>query len=206
MNLNRKVVILDYGTGNINSVKKACEYIGLNVEVRSDPNSILNSSCLIFPGQGAYGSVVAALKLKGLFESLISYLNSNRPLLGICIGFQLLFSKSEESALSNGLGFFKGGFKRFDDSVSPVPHMGWNTVSFPESLSKVLPDNLFYFVHSYYTDVVPENCKVGFTDYQTKFTSMIYKCPNVLATQFHPEKSGEAGLALLEYYFKNIQL
>ena len=205
MNARKKAVILDYGTGNLNSVKKACEFIGLQVEICSDLSSLSSSDCLIFPGQGAYGAVVCSLRKKNLIDPLTSYVKEKRPLLGICIGFQLLFTKSEEASSLHGLGLFEGIFRRFDNTQMPVPHMGWNTVKVPECLSGILPSNLFYFVHSYYTDAIPNNSMLGFTNYGINFTSMIYQQPNLLATQFHPEKSGEAGLALLEHYFEHIE-
>ncbi len=197
------VTLLDYGAGNVRSVVNALERLGARVKIVKKPEDILNAERLVFPGVGNFGSLIETLRRKGYFEPLRRYLEEGRPFLGICLGLQALFEKSEEAPEVPGLGFFKGHVKKFDHRLS-VPHMGWNGIK-PQQPSPIFNgltgEEKFYFVHSYH--VVPEEPDIILctTDYGYEFVSAVQK-GNVIATQFHPEKSGQAGLKLLQNFLK----
>ena len=183
----KNISIIDTGAGNIHSVYKAFVHIGLNPEVTKDPQIIEKSDAIIFPGVGAFGAVMSSIKKNNLQDVIIKSAKNSKPFLGICVGMQVLFEDSEENPGERGLGIFKGKVVKFKKAKT-VPHIGWN-----DSHGKK-----YYFVHSYY--VVPEDKSIisAETEYDTeKFTSIIKK-DNLLAVQFHPEKSGDAGLELLK--------
>ncbi len=197
------VTLLDYGAGNVRSVINAIERLGESVRKVESPDDILGADKLVFPGVGNFGEVMRVLKKKNLVSPLMEYLNSNRPFLGICLGLQVLFEKSEEAPGIEGLGFIPGKVSRFKIDLS-VPHIGWN--GFVPHQPSPLFDGIkgtekVYFVHSYH--VVPDDPSVILTttDYGYEFVSGIQK-GNVIATQFHPEKSGKTGLKLLENFLK----
>ena len=197
------VTLLDYGAGNVRSVVNAIESLGETImEVRTGED-ILKAEKLVFPGVGNFGEVMRVLNQRNLVEPLLEYLNSDRPFLGICLGLQVLFEKSEEAPDIAGLGFIRGTVRRFRIDLS-VPHIGWNGLK-PRQPSPIFKDikgtEKVYFVHSYH--VVPEDPSVILTttDYGYEFVSGIQK-GNVIATQFHPEKSGKTGLKLLENFLK----
>lgn len=196
------ITILDYGVGNIASVQKAFEYLGYSVTVSQNPADIAASQFLVVPGQGAIKQALTALTELRLKEPLIHYLTSNRPFLGICLGFQLLFDHSEEHGGHDGLGILPGIVKRFDNTTKKVPHMGWNQLDISDqypTLKKALPKNPFvYFVHSYYVQDTSPNTLVATATYEHPIVAAIKK-DNLWATQFHPEKSGDVGLAFLKY-------
>ncbi|WP_439535121.1 imidazole glycerol phosphate synthase subunit HisH [Methyloversatilis sp.] len=201
-----RVVIIDYGMGNLRSVAKAIGHIApaADVVVSSDPRDVAAADRIVFPGQGAMPDCMRELDLRQLRSTVIDAA-ANKPFLGICIGLQMLFEHSEEGD-HPGLGVLDGEVRRFDDPVDPVsgarlkvPHMGWNGVRqiAKHPLWAGIPDEeRFYFVHSYY--VVPRNADVtaGETCYGAPFTSAIAR-DNIFAVQFHPEKSAHAGLRLL---------
>lgn len=185
--MNKHISIIDYGAGNLHSVYKAFKHIGSNVEITKDANVINKSDAVIFPGVGAFGSVMDSISKNNLKEIIIDQARK-KLFLGICMGLQVLFEDSEESPGVAGLSVLKGKVIKFK-KAKKVPHIGWN--------------GNFYFVHSYY--VVPEdkNIVVAETEYDgEKFTSIIKK-DNLLAVQFHPEKSGDAGLELLRTFIKS---
>ncbi len=192
------IALLDYGAGNVRSVINAIESLGEKVKVVANPQDILAAEKLVFPGVGNFGSMMKILEEKGYVDPLKSYLRSDRPFFGICMGLQALFEESEEAPGVMGLGFIPGKVKRFDINLS-VPHIGWNGINIRQA-SRIFQglqgDERFYFVHSYH--VVPEDRSVVLTttDYGYEFISGIQK-GNIIATQFHPEKSGEVGLRLL---------
>ncbi|WP_022853995.1 imidazole glycerol phosphate synthase HisHF [Thermodesulfatator atlanticus] len=195
------VTLLDYGAGNVRSVVNAIERLGYQVKFVKSPEDILTAEKLVFPGVGNFSSLIETLRKKEYFEPLRRYLQENRPFLGICLGLQALFEKSEEAPGVSGLGVFKGYVKRFDPGLS-VPHIGWNGIKVkkPSKLFYGLTgEEKFYFVHSYH--VVPEEHDIILctTDYGYEFVSAIKK-GNILATQFHPEKSGQAGLKILKNF------
>ncbi|MBA3029985.1 MAG: imidazole glycerol phosphate synthase subunit HisF [Desulfobacteraceae bacterium] len=198
------ITLLDYGAGNVRSVINAIEHLGEQVRVASRAEDILNADQLVFPGVGAFGNMMEILNQKGYAEPLRQYLSSNRPFLGICLGLQALFESSEEAPGIQGLGIIPGMVKRFNVDLA-VPHIGWNGICAKQSsriFNGVQPDDKFYFVHSYH--VVPENADgiLTTTDYGVEFVSSIQK-GNMIATQFHPEKSGRAGLQVLKNFLDN---
>jgi len=195
------ITLLDYGAGNVRSVINAIENLGEKVKIVSDVQDIATAEKLVFPGVGNFGTIMRVLYEKNYVNGLMDYLNSNRPFLGICLGLQVLFEQSEESPGIRGLGFIKGMVKRFDIDLS-VPHIGWNGIHVKKPspiFSGLHGDEKFYFVHSFH--VMPEDDAVVLTvtDYGLEFVSSIQK-GNIIATQFHPEKSGEAGLAVLKNF------
>ncbi|MGC6367269.1 MAG: imidazole glycerol phosphate synthase subunit HisH [Candidatus Marinamargulisbacteria bacterium] len=196
--------IVDYGTGNIQSVQNALESLGHSVN-RS--NNLENSTCdcLIFPGQGAFGPAIKRLHQLNLIEPLVKYITSNRPFIGICLGFQLLFEGSKEAPNHSGLGAFKGTFEHFKLENLSVPHMGWNQLESSESnsiLSNFNNQN-FYFVHSYYLPFSNQK-NAATTSYGHQFVSAI-ATETKLITQFHPEKSGDIGLELLDSFLTSVK-
>lgn len=194
--------IVDYRAGNLTSVKLAFEAIGEQTVVTSDPNVIAAADRVVFPGVGAAKSAMENLKTMGLVDAVKSAAISGKPFLGICLGMQILFEHSEEDGGVDTLGILRGRVRRFPDVKGfKVPEIGWNCVdatakNAKDSKSESLkPLNEYYFVHSYYAEVVPET--VGFTEYAgVEFTAMVKKW-KLWACQFHPEKSGRIGLALL---------
>ncbi|MFW6080487.1 MAG: imidazole glycerol phosphate synthase subunit HisF [Desulfosalsimonas sp.] len=197
------ITLLDYGAGNVRSVVNAIEKLGWRVHAASCPEDIKHAEKLVFPGVGSFGSMMRVLHEKGYAEPLVEYLRADKPFLGICLGLQALFEKSREAPGIKGLGFIAGTVRRFKTELS-VPHIGWNGVRVkkPSSLfNNLAEDEKFYFVHSYH--VVPRNPEVilTMTDYGESFVSSI-RCGNITATQFHPEKSGAAGLALLKNFLE----
>ncbi len=195
------ITLLDYGAGNVRSVINALESLGETVKVVASGEDILTAEKLVFPGVGAFGSMMEILKKNKLVEPLREYLYFDRPFLGICLGLHVLFDSSEEASDIRGLGVIPGTVKRFIINLS-VPHIGWNNLNIKQP-SRIFDglqgDEKFYFVHSYH--VVPEDDSVVLTttDYGYKFTSSIQK-GNILATQFHPEKSGISGLSILHNF------
>lgn len=198
------ITLLDYGAGNVRSVINAIEKLGEAVKVARNGNDILNAEMLVFPGVGNFGSMIRILNQKNFTGPLKSYLLSDRPFLGICLGLHALFETSEEAPELEGLGILKGYAQRFQIGLS-VPHIGWNGVNIkqPSRLFNGLNgDEKFYFVHSYYVAPEDQADVLITTDYEKPFVSGIQK-GNILATQFHPEKSGPAGLRLLENFVRD---
>ena len=190
--------IIDYGGGNLRSVKKAFDFLGAQSELLVSPVDFKNIECLVLPGVGSFGYAMKRIREKGLYEPIKGWLQSNRPFLGICLGLQLLFESSEESPGINGLGVFKGTCKRFN--ARKVPQIGWNDILIKKHhsiLEGFSSGEYFYFVHGYY--VVPDDNSIVLaqTEYDINYTSIAEK-GNILGIQFHPEKSGEAGLKLLK--------
>jgi len=205
------IAIVDYGMGNLRSVHKAFEKVGLQAIVTHEPGVIKKAAGLVVPGVGAFKKAMENLKELGLVDPLIEFIASGKPFLGICLGLQILFSESEEFGVQSGLGIFKGRVVRFSFSLSglspsenplKIPHMGWNSVHvrkrFP-ALEGIENDAHFYFVHSYYP--VPEDQEIvaTTTDYGGEFVSSIGR-ENLFACQFHPEKSQAAGLKILKNF------
>ena len=197
------IVVIDYGMGNLRSVSKALEHLGASVKVSSEITDLKKADKLVLPGVGAFGDAARELKRQNLLEPIQDFIRGKKPFLGICLGLQLLFPKSEESPKEKGIDIFPGSVKLFQSTGVKVPHMGWNSVSITQNhpLLKGVPDqSFFYFVHSFYA--VPEDpklsalsCEYG----QEKFAAAI-GTESVFATQFHPEKSQEAGLKILKNF------
>lgn len=198
------IVILDYGMGNLRSVEKAFLKLGFPAKVSQDISEIENAECLVVPGVGSFPQAMKNLKKSGFERLIVEHIKKRKPFLGICLGMQILFYESEEGEGAKGLSIFAGKVVKFPSGLK-VPHMGWNTVkiiSQDSSILKGIPDNsFFYFVHSYY--VVPEDKKIvlTLTEYGIEFPSIIAK-DNIVACQFHPEKSQEYGLKFLSNFGK----
>jgi len=188
-----KTLLIDYGSGNLHSAAKALEATGFDLKVSADPAEATKHDLLVLPGQGHFGQVMGSFFASGFAEEVQGHIAAGKPFLGICVGMQILFEASQEAPEVKGLGLIPGTLKRF--KAHRVPQMGWNTVQFAEPFV-ALSGRYFYFVHSYYAPVVEGS--VGLTEYEgTTFTS-VYAKDNVIAPQFHPEKSAASGLGLLQ--------
>jgi len=194
------ITLLDYGAGNVRSVRNAIRKLGYSVRDVSCPEDILQAEKLIFPGVGSFGNAMTRLRDEGYVEPLRQYLNAGRPFLGICLGLQTLFDGSDESPGIPGLGLIPGHVSRFDDSVLSVPHIGWNGINIRKdsALFSGYQGERLYFVHSYrgVRDEANSDWILTTTNYGEEFISGVEK-GNVAAFQFHPEKSGDAGLGIL---------
>ena len=187
-------LVIDYGSGNIRSVAKALEHAGYAVTVSSDPRQAKRAELLVLPGQGHFAQVIGNFRASGFEEAVRAHVDAGKPFLGICVGLQILFEASEEAPEVAGLGLLTGTVRRF--RARKVPHMGWNTVSFGPGPFAAFNGRHFYFVHSYYAPLTAHSA--GVSEYDgTRFTAL-YAHENLVAPQFHPEKSSRAGLSLLE--------
>ena len=197
--MKKKISLIDFEAGNLHSVYKAVKFIGANVDITSDPDVIEKSDAVILPGVGAFGAVMDSINKSNLKETIIKEAKSGKPFLGICVGMQVLFEEGEENPEVEGLGIFKGKVVKFK-KAKRIPHIGWNDSIPVEALHAKFLQKKFYFVHSYY--VIPEDKSLIASEAECdgeKFTSVIKK-NNLIAVQFHPEKSGEAGLELLKWF------
>ena len=203
--MSEKIVIIDYGMGNLHSVNKAMKYVGAEVEVTSEAAKIAKADKVILPGVGAFGDCMLNLEKYGLVPVIKETLASGKPFLGICLGLQLLFEGSEEAPGIQGLGFFKGQVEKIKTDLK-VPHMGWNSLVLknPSPLLAKSADGYVYFVHSFHA--VPEDKGIitAVCNYGTEVTAAVGSA-NVQAVQFHPEKSSKVGLGILQS-FKEWQL
>lgn len=199
------IAIIDYGAGNIQSVYKALKYIGAECEVTSDKDTIMKADGAILPGVGSFGDAMDTLEKYGIRDTINEFISTGKPFLGICLGLQLLFPKSFESPGAEGLGILKGEVKRIPNGVDlKIPHMGWNSINLlkKDGIFKDIEDGAYvYFVHSYYLDAEDKNIVSAQTEYGVTIDAAV-SCGNVTATQFHPEKSGEVGLKMLNNFVK----
>lgn len=197
------IAIIDYGAGNLQSVKKALDFIGTDSLITDDPQVILSADKVLLPGVGSFGDAMNSMRKNNLVETVKECAESGKAFLGICLGLQLLFEESEESTGVEGLGIFKGKIKKFPSDMGlKIPHIGWNSLSIKQNdtLFKNVPDNAYvYFVHSYYLVAENEKDVAAVTNYGMDFHSAVGK-NNVFATQFHPEKSGDVGLQILRNF------
>lgn len=198
------ITIIDYGMGNLRSVQKAIEKCGAEATISSDPRQIANAKKVILPGVGAFRDAIDALKTHDMVSVVRDIAAAGKPLLGICLGLQLLFDVSYEDGEFEGLGIIPGKVVKFQlPQEFKIPHMGWNQLSTRVEnnplLKEISPEAWFYFVHSYYVSPTDDAWTAGRTDYGGDFTSMVWK-DNIFATQFHPEKSQTAGLQLLKNF------
>jgi glutamine amidotransferase len=192
------VGVCDYGVGNLRSVERALEHGGASVLVSADASRLLECDGLVLPGVGAFATAATALRRQGLDEMVHRFARSGRPTLGVCLGFQLLFTESDEGDGGDGLGLVTGTVRRLDSSVVKVPHMGWNRLRIARRsplLDGVDDGEHAYFVHSYAVTPADPAVVVATTDHGGEVVAAV-QAGNVAGTQFHPEKSGAAGLRI----------
>ncbi|MBO0470803.1 imidazole glycerol phosphate synthase subunit HisH [Enterococcus sp. DIV0242_7C1] len=193
------IIIIDYDTGNTRNVQKALNHVGLENKISADPQEILAAEGLILPGVGAFSLAMKELTQRGLVEVIKEAAQRGTPILGVCLGMQLLLEGSMENGFTEGLGLIEGICERLpEDPTMPVPHMGWNelVVTNDTPLTKEVHGKYVYFVHSYYADCEPDVID-AFVQYSIKVPAMISK-GNIFGTQFHPEKSSDEGLTILQ--------
>jgi glutamine amidotransferase len=201
--MQASIVIIDYGMGNLRSVQKAFEQVGAQACISSDPQVIAQAEKLVLPGVGAFRDAITKLRETGLDQVILEHIQLQAPFLGICLGMQLLFTRSHEDGLYAGLDIFAGEVLRFESLPAiKVPHMGWNTLEFSTEcpLFKGLPENpSVYFVHSYYCQPVDERWIAARSHHPFPFAAALWR-DNLFATQFHPEKSQAIGLQMLKNF------
>ena len=196
----RRIVVVDYGSGNLRSVSKALEQVGALPYISGKPKDILDADALILPGVGGADAAMNALNRRGLVGPIRQYATSGRPFLGVCLGLQLLMESTEEGT-ELCLGIVPGKVKRLPRDLK-VPHMGWNNVRLRHIhplFQGIIQDTYFYFVHSYYADPGDSSVITGVTEYGIPFCSVLVR-GNLMATQFHPEKSGALGLKIYQNF------
>jgi len=193
------IVIIDYGMGNLRSVQKALEAVGHPAEISADPDKVRRADKVILPGVGAFADAIGELRKTGLGEAFRDAVRAGKPALGVCLGLQLLFDLSEEDGHHEGLGLIPGKVVRFQSAPGlKIPHMGWNTLRIrrPSPLFEGLgPDPSVYFVHSYHAVPRDEADIAAESDHPSPFTASVWR-DNLMACQFHPEKSQQLGLAM----------
>ncbi len=199
------IAIIDYGAGNLRSVQKACEVLGAKAVITSNPQEIINADHVILPGVGAFGDCMHSLNSTGLTQVVRQVALSGKPFLGICLGMQLLFDSSEESPGVEGLGIFPGKIVRIPKQEGfKIPHMGWNSLDFTKEsplFANLSEQPFVYFVHSFYAEPEDRNIVAATTQYCGSLPVAISH-KNIFATQFHPEKSGDVGLAILKNFIE----
>ena len=204
------IALIDYGVGNLYSVEKALKFVGGEVKVTSNAADLKSADKLVLPGVGAFGDCMKNLEATGLIPTILEQVLIHKPLLGICVGLQILFESSEESPNVKGLGIFRGEIKKIRAEGLKIPHMGWNSIEIGRKnnlikfgASKIFAGlegkNYFYFVHSYHATPSNEDIVTATTDYGEKVTAAV-ELGNIFATQFHPEKSGDVGLKVLKNF------
>lgn len=200
------VVVLDYGSGNVRSAQRALDRVGADAQVTADQDAALAADGLVVPGVGAFAACMAGLRAAGGDQVISKRLAAARPVLGICVGMQVLFGAGEEHGeQAAGVGAWPGVVRRLDAPV--LPHMGWNTVAAPASsvlLAGIGAGQMFYFVHSYAVTQPPRGALAGWTRHGENFVALVEDGP-LMATQFHPEKSADAGAALLTNWLETLR-
>ena len=198
------IALLDYGAGNVRSVQKALVAAGAEVSLVSTPEGLRDAAAVVLPGVGAFDDCVNAMSRQELLEGAREFIRTGRPFLGICVGYQALFERSEEfNSCAAGLGVFKGSVVRFAENGIKVPQIGWNEVELAQPECPIFEGiesgRHFYFVHSFFPRPEEEGIVAARTTYGDTFASAVWR-DNVFATQFHPEKSQKAGLRLLQNF------
>lgn len=203
------IAIIDYGAGNIQSVYKALRFIGADCKVTSDKDEILNADGAILPGVGSFGDAMDTMTKRGIKDTIIEYTKSGKPFLGICLGLQLLFPESEETPGVKGLDIFKGAITKIPNQnrTLKIPHMGWNNISIKQKngiFKDIEGEPYVYFVHSFYLKAQDKDIVAATTQYGVEIDAAVQK-GNIIATQFHPEKSGEVGLKMLKNFVEMVK-
>ena len=203
------IAIIDYGAGNIQSVYKALKFIGADCKVTSDKDEILNADGAILPGVGSFGDAMDTMTKRGIKDTIIEYTKSGKPFLGICLGLQLLFPESEETPGVKGLDIFKGIITKIPNQnrTLKIPHMGWNNISIKQKngiFKGIEGEPYVYFVHSFYLKAQDKDIVAATTQYGVEIDAAVQK-GNIIATQFHPEKSGEVGLKMLKNFVEMVK-
>lgn len=203
------IAIIDYGAGNVQSVYKALKFIGADCKVTSDKEEILSADGAILPGVGSFGDTMDSMISCGIKDTVIEFANSGKPFLGICLGLQLLFPHSEESVGAKGLGIFEGEIKRIpnQNGTLKIPHIGWNSLCIKKKdgiFKGIEGEPYVYFVHSYFLDAKDKDIVAATTEYGVEIDAAVEK-GNIIATQFHPEKSGKTGLKMLKNFVEMIK-
>lgn len=203
------IAIIDYGAGNIQSVYKALKFIGADCKVTSDKDEILNADGAILPGVGSFGDAMDTMTKRGIKDTIIEYTKSGKPFLGICLGLQLLFPESEETPGVKGLDIFKGTITKIPNQnrTLKIPHMGWNNISIKQKngiFKDIEGEPYVYFVHSFYLKAQYKDIVAATTQYGVEIDAAVQK-GNIIATQFHPEKSGEVGLKMLKNFVEMVK-
>ena len=198
------IAIIDYGAGNLQSVRKALDFIGCEARVTDRPEDLETAEAAVLPGVGAFGDAMASLESRGLVDPVRAFIRQGKPSLGICLGLQLLFDSSEESPGVKGLGVLPGKILRIPDGEGlKVPHIGWNSLSFPNGRGRLFAglsqEPYVYFVHSYYLKAEDPEIVAATTEYGVTIHAAVEK-GNLFACQFHPEKSGAEGLQILRNF------
>jgi len=193
-----KIGIIDYKSGNLKSIENMLKYLGQEYFIASTPEQIQSADKLIFPGQGHFEQATNALKQSGLIEGIKFSIAHGKPFLGICLGLQILFEKSAEAPNAKGLGFLEGDVLKFQQGK--IPQIGWNQIK-TTSNNSILEDEHYYFVNSYYVKPKDEQIVSSYCNYHMDFAASVEK-ENLIAVQFHPEKSGEAGIRVFEKWLK----
>ena len=195
------VAIIDYGVGNLRSVEKAFAAMGCEAVVSSDEGVLRKAERLVLPGVGAFAACMKALKERGFDRLVMQRASEGTPLLGVCVGMQILFDESEEFVATRGLGLMRGSVRRFSNDLV-VPHVGWNRIQQKKSHSLfegIANGSFCYFVHSFYCEPLDKSVIVGETEYGVRYASVVAD-RNVCGVQFHPEKSQEVGLRMLRNF------
>lgn len=204
----KKIAVIDYGMGNLRSVQKGFEKVGVDAFITDNPEDILSADGVVLPGVGAFKDCMDNLEADNLIEPIKQVVAKGTPFLGICLGLQLLFTESEEFGIHKGLDILPGRIRRFPADMPngernlKVPHMGWNRISIKKEcplLSDTTDGDYFYFVHSYYVDSPDNDIILTTTDYGINFTSSVCR-DNVYGVQFHPEKSQDIGLKIFKRF------
>ncbi|HEY2342772.1 MAG TPA: imidazole glycerol phosphate synthase subunit HisH [Chthoniobacteraceae bacterium] len=203
------IALIDYGSGNIRSVFNALRHQGADVQLVSSAGSLSDANAVVLPGVGAFGDCVRGLQQRGLWDPMREWMNSGKPFLGICVGYQLLFDESEESPGVRGFGFFPGKVKKFSSAGLKVPQIGWNSLQLIEPrhpLWQGLPkEPHVYFVHSYFPEPADASIVTSYSTYGETFAASVAR-ENVAAVQFHPEKSQDVGLGILRNFVSRSQV
>jgi glutamine amidotransferase len=210
--MNKNVVIVDYGLGNLFSIEQACKYLGYSTTLSTNPEIILGASNLILPGVGSFEVAMRQLNNHNLVKTLQDFVETGKPIMGVCLGMQLLFNESYEFGKHNGLGFIEGSVIKFPEKVNEhnirIPHIGWNKIYNGNldwsrtPLNSTKNESLMYFVHSYYVKPVLNENILTYSNYEGfEFCSSVKK-DNIFGFQFHPEKSGKEGLLIYDNFLK----